>query len=111
LCPRNSRNVAASARAAGFTLKSAWNRRERLPSFAAAMDEALAESEGNLQSRLTAEAINGTAGMDYDAQTPALAAAQRQRLDVDLALRLLTWRERRARERARWGRSGDRGEG
>ena len=98
---RMTGNVAASARAAGFTPKSAWNRRERLPSFAAAMDAALAESEGHVQGRLTAEALNGTAGMAYDAQVPAMAAALEQRLDVDLALRLLTWRERRARARVR----------
>jgi hypothetical protein len=100
---RMTGNIAASARAAGFTPKSAWNRRERMPSFAAAMDEALAESEGNVQSRLTAEAINGTAGMDYEAQVPAMVGALEERLDVELALRLLTWRERRARERARRG--------
>ena len=94
-------NVAASARAARFTPKSAWNRRGRLPSFAAAMDAALAEAEPNLQARLTAEALNGTAGMAYDAQVPAMAAALGERLDVELALRLLTWRERRARGRGR----------
>jgi hypothetical protein len=37
---RATGNVAASARAAGFTPKSAWNRRQRLPAFAWAMDEA-----------------------------------------------------------------------
>lgn len=99
---RMTGNVSASARAAGFTPKSAWNRRERLPSFAAAMDAALAESEVHLQGRLTAEALNGTRGMDPGAQVPAMAAALEERLDVDLALRLLTWRERRARERARF---------
>ena len=103
---RMTGNVAASARAAGFTPKSAWNRRERLPSFAAAMDAALAESESHLQSRLTAEALNGTAGMEYEPQVPAMAAALEQKFDVEQALRLLTWRERRARERAKWGQSG-----
>jgi len=106
---RMTGNVAASARAAGFTPKSAWNRRGRLPSFARAMDAALAEAEGNVQSRLTAEALNGTAGMAYAAQVPAMAAALEQRLDVELALRLLTWRERRARERARRGGRGGAG--
>ena len=96
---RMTGNVAASARAAGFTPKSAWNRCGRMPSFAAAMDAALAEAEGNVQSRLTAEAINGNAGMDYEAQVPAMCAALEEPLDVELALRLLTWRERRARER------------
>jgi hypothetical protein len=42
---RATGSVAASARAAGFTPKSAWNRRERLPGFARAMDEAREDAD------------------------------------------------------------------
>jgi hypothetical protein len=44
---RATGSVAASARAAGFTPKSAWNRRDRLPGFAAAMDEAREEADSS----------------------------------------------------------------
>lgn len=37
--------IAGSARRTGFTAKTVWNRRERLPSFARAMDDALEEAQ------------------------------------------------------------------
>ncbi len=72
-------NVTASAKAAGFTAKSAWNRRERLPSFARAWEAALEEAEYRLEAQLAAEILDGTAGMDADGpgQEAAAAAAER----------------------------------
>ena len=96
-------NISGSARAAGFTPKSAWNRRDRLPGFARAWDEALAESEGHLEGELTATVLRG--GADPEAIARAMAGARDQWFDVELAIRLLGRREKqRAREeRARRG--------
>ena len=89
-------NISGSARAAGFTPKSAWNRRERLPGFARAWDEALAESEGHLEGELTATVLRG--GADPEAIARAMAGARDQWFDVELAIRLLgRWEKRRAR--------------
>ena len=90
-------NISASARAAGFTPKSAWNRRERLPGFARAWDEALAESEVHLEGELAATVLRG--GADPAAIARSMAAARDQPFDVELALRLVgRWEKRRARE-------------
>lgn len=89
-------NVAASARAAGFTPKSAWNRREKMPSFARAMDEALAESQERLEDRWLAEVLGGTAGMAWEAQMDAAESAERAAFDIDQALRFLRYRQRKA---------------
>ena len=90
-------NISASARAAGFTPKSAWNRRERLPGFARAWDEALTESEMHLEGELAATALRG--GADPAAIARAMAAAREQPFDVELALRLVgRWEKKRARE-------------
>lgn len=94
---RDTGNVAASARAAGFTPKTAYNRRDRLPSFARAWKAALEESERRLDARLTAEALKGSWGMEPDVYVPG----EPETFDVDLALRLLTWRDKRQRRRAR----------
>jgi hypothetical protein len=90
---RMSGNAAASARAAGFTPKSAWNRRERLPSFERAWDAALDEAQLRLDGRLVAEALKGTWGMEPGVFEAPVA----ETFDVDQALRLLThWERRRA---------------
>lgn len=94
-------NVAASARAAGFTPKSAWNRREKMPSFARAMDEAWAEAQHRLEGQWLAEVLRGTRGMDWEAQEEATEAAERLPFDVDQALRFMTYRERKARRARR----------
>jgi hypothetical protein len=94
---RMTGNVSASARAAGFTPKSAWNRRERLPSFARAWDAALDEAQPHLDGRLVAEALKGTWGMEPG----AFEAPEAETFDVDLALRLLTHWEKRRRARDR----------
>ncbi|HEX8621140.1 MAG TPA: hypothetical protein VF718_04150 [Allosphingosinicella sp.] len=85
---RSTGSVAASARAAGFTPKSAWNRRERLAGFAAAMDEAREEADLELLFRLAAHA-EGKRGDDY--------AGPEGGFDPDRAMRMLSFRDNRKR--------------
>lgn len=86
---RATGSVAASARAAGFTPKSAWNRRERLPGFARAMDEAREDADLALEFQLSVQAHRDK-GDDYRAGTePGVPAEQ--------AMRTLSFRENRKR--------------
>ncbi|HEX6374877.1 MAG TPA: hypothetical protein VFZ91_04070 [Allosphingosinicella sp.] len=86
---RATNNVAASARAAGFTPKTAWNRRERLPRFARAMDAARDDADMALEFRLMALA-QGQMGDDYGDGTEAS-------FDAEQAMRTLTFRDNRRR--------------
>jgi hypothetical protein len=84
---RATGSVAAAARAAGFTPKSAWNRRERLPGFARAMDEAREDADLELLFQLAVGAHAGR-GDDFDgAQSGA---------DAEQAMRILTFRANRS---------------
>ncbi|HEX8224956.1 MAG TPA: hypothetical protein VF605_14140 [Allosphingosinicella sp.] len=85
---RATGSVAASARAAGFTPKSAWNRRDRLAGFAAAMDEARGDADLELLFQLAAHA-EGKRGDDFDAPEACF--------DPDQAMRVLTYRDNRRR--------------
>jgi hypothetical protein len=88
---RATGSVAASARAAGFTPKSAWNRRERLPGFARTMDEAREDADLELEFQLSVEAERGR-GDDY-------RAGPEPGVDAEQALRTLTFRENQRRGR------------
>ena len=90
---RATGNVAASARATGFTPKTAWNRRERLPGFARAMDEARDDADLALEYQCLAQAA-GRRGDDYRGEGEAEA-------DCDQAMRILTFRENRRQGRHR----------
>lgn len=83
---RATGSVAASARAAGFTPKSAWNRRDRLPGFARAMDEAREEADLELLFQLAAHA-EGRRGDDFD--------SSEERFDPEQAMRTISFRENR----------------
>lgn len=88
-CLRETGNVAGSARATGFTPKTAWNRRERLPGFAKAMDEAREDADLSLEFQLSVEAQRNR-GDDYRPESePGVSAEQ--------ALRTLSFRENRKR--------------
>ena len=92
-------NIGAAARAAGFTKKSAYNRRKTRPDFAAAWDKALERSEVHLQGRLVAEVHRGLApASGEDAFEAAFDAADAAPFDPWLAIRLCQIRERK-RER------------
>ena len=90
---RATGNVRAAAAAAGFTPKTAYNRRSRLPSFARAWERELIEAEWRLEARVVAEALRGTPAM----YPGAFEAGEPERLDPWLALNYLKWRERRRR--------------
>ena len=90
-------NVAVSARAAGFTPKTAWNQRRARPGFARAWDAAIEDAEIELEFRLLVEAG------DPD-RIPARIEPERPvepgtgeegRFDHEQAMRLLTLRHGR----------------
>jgi hypothetical protein len=77
---RATGSVAASARATGFTPKSAWNRRDRLPGFAKAMDEAREDVDMALEFELMAEAkLGDDAPADRDRTIRTLRFRQNRR--------------------------------
>jgi hypothetical protein len=84
---RATGSVAASARAAGFTPKTAWNRRERLPGFARAMAEAREDADLELEFQLSMEAQSGR-GDDY-------RPGEEPRVPAEQALRTLRFRANR----------------
>lgn len=84
---RSTGNVAAAARAAGFTPKSAWNRRDRLAGFSQAMDEAREEADLELLFRLAAHA-GSKRGDDFEPPP---------RFDPEQAMRALSFRDNRGR--------------
>lgn len=92
---RATGNIAASARAARFTAKVPNDRRRRLPAFDAACEAALAESEILLGDVLLEEAAKWPAAT-YDA---AFAAEPPEELDVDRAIAILTYWNRKAKGR------------
>jgi hypothetical protein len=106
---RATGNVVASARAAGFTKKAAYDRRARMPSFARAWDSALDEAENWLQWRLIEEAEKGTPAMERGAGEAASEEAENKPFDPWLALWLLKYWEgqRSGRIRPRWGAFGE----
>lgn len=86
-------NVAGSARAAGFTPKTAWNQRAKRPAFGRAWDEAVEEAEIRLEFRLVEEA-GRRMGLPAPDEEPA-------EFDPWLAMWLLQWRAGRRDGRIR----------
>lgn len=95
---RATGSVAAAARAAGFTPKTAWNRRERLPSFARAMDEVRKDADLALEFQLSVQAQRGK-GDDYRAQGDSHPGQSQVTVPTDQAMRTLRFRENRKRGR------------
>ena len=82
-------NVTASAMAAGFSTKTAWNQRGKRADFGRAWDRAVDEAEVRLELRLI-EAAAGTMGLPEPDE-----AAEAKPLDLWLAMWLLRRGERR----------------
>ncbi|HEX8480890.1 MAG TPA: hypothetical protein VF650_03195 [Allosphingosinicella sp.] len=97
---RATGSVAASARAAGFTPKSAWNRRARMPGFALAMDEAREDADLELQFQLAVKAQRGR-GDDHGAGDGGPGQSQAtvplEQTPAEQAMRTLSFRENRRR--------------
>ena len=82
--------IAGSARRTGFTPKTAWNRRERLPSFARAWDDALEESQPRLRAMLLEARREGGPALEPGAWDPPDPIE----FDVEEAMWLLKWNDR-----------------
>jgi hypothetical protein len=94
-------NMSASARAAGFTPETVWERRRQWPAFAAAIEAVLEEAEVELEFRLAKQ------GSDVAAVAGGGDPAAPPPFDPEFALKFLKWREEKRRGGGRRGR-GDR---
>jgi hypothetical protein len=95
-------NMSASARAAGFTPETVWERRRQWPAFAATIEAVLEEAEVELEFRLA------KLGNDVAPSTAGTAEAPpAPPFDPEFALKFLKWREEKRRGGGRRGR-GDR---
>ena len=84
-------NVGASARAAGFTPKTAYNQRAARPYFAKAWDERLKTASLHLENRVFSHVYRRLGGVEG----AAFEAAQATPLDIDVAISLAgRWRKR-----------------
>ena len=95
-----SGNIAASARAVGFSQSCIAQRRRKWPDFARRLEEALDDAEIMLEFRF-AQAC-GWAAPQADAESGDAAPAasdegRAERFDPDLAMRFLKWREDKRR--------------
>jgi len=100
-------NVAAAARAVGFTEGCIWQRRRKWPAFHRRMEEGLDEAEINIEFRLASmgsdlgavglEENDGGARASTALGTNGIAALP---FDPDLALRFLKWRQQKRHGRA-----------
>jgi hypothetical protein len=105
-------NVAAAARAVGFTEGCIWTRRREWPAFRSRMEEVLDDAELRIEFRLAATgcdvAAAGQEGSDDGGEqaaeggcdTPPDAAP----FDPEFGLRFLKWREEKRRGRGAQGR-------
>jgi hypothetical protein len=92
-------NIAASARAIGFSLSSVAQRRRKWPAFARRLEEALDDAEVEVEFRMAAE-MRGRLGASADGEI----AAEPGPLDMDAAMRFLKWRQEKKAGRGRRGR-------
>lgn len=105
-----SGNVAAAARAVGFTEGCIWARRRRWPAFRARLEEVLDEAELRIEFRLSAMGSDIGAAVAEDNEgeegmgTGASTCPQPLPFDADLAFRYLKWREEKRQGRGARGR-------
>jgi hypothetical protein len=114
---RTCGNVAAAARAVGFSQSLIWQRRRAWPGFRQRMEEALEEAEVALEFRIACHGNNLPAGAEEEAEEGTVTfshggASMRdggrksdcpppQPFDHEFALRFLKWREEKRRGRGR----------
>lgn len=91
-------NIAASARAVGFSQSCIDQRRRRWPDFTRRLEEALDDAEVEIEFRVAAEVQGKFSGADG---RPAIEPGP---LDMDSAMRFLKWRQEKRAGRGRRGR-------
>lgn len=102
-------NIAASARAVGFSQSAVDQRRRKFTEFAVRMEDALDDAEVEIEFRLAAEVrgrrVPGAEAADgADGADAADAVPRDGPFDLDAAMRFLKWREDKRRGRNRYGR-------
>jgi hypothetical protein len=109
-------NIAASARAVGFTESCIAQRRRKFPDFARRLEEALEDAELEVEFRLASEVRSRrgrgsevrpstSLGTNEDSATGGSSGGERP-FDLDAAIRFLKWREAKRSGRAKTGRNG-----
>jgi hypothetical protein len=93
-------NIAASARAVGFSQSCIDQRRRKWPDFARRLEEALDDAEVEIEFRMAAE----VRGRRASAATDGEMAIEPGPLDMDAAMRFLKWRQEKKAGRGRRGR-------
>ncbi|HEX8364193.1 MAG TPA: hypothetical protein VF603_02800 [Allosphingosinicella sp.] len=88
---RETGSVTAACRVAGFCTRTAYNRRKRLPGFAASWKEALAEAPPRLEARMLAEGMKLVVRERWDEPGDAVP------FDPAAAIRIFGWLDKRAR--------------
>lgn len=104
---RGSGNVAASARAAGFTARTAYNQMRKRPCFAQECERAIAEAKPRLEDLLALQSVRWSRAA-YD---EAFEGEPLDEGDVDRALRTLAYWEREKGRRLRRSASAARARG
>ena len=92
-------NIAASARAVGFSQSCVDQRRRKWPDFARRLEETLDDAEVEIEFRMAAE-VRGRRASAADGE-PAIEPGP---LDMDAAMRFLKWRQEKKAGRGRRGR-------
>lgn len=102
-------NIAASARAVGFSQSCIDQRRRKWPDFARRLEEALDDAEVEIEFRVAAEVrgMRGDGHLAHRGADPEPAAGEGdcpRPLDMDAAMRFLKWRQEKKAGRGRRGR-------
>jgi hypothetical protein len=92
-------NIAASARAVGFSQSCVDQRRRKWPDFAQRLEETLDDAEVEIEFRVAAE-VRGQSSAAADGEK----AIEPGPLDLDAAMRFLKWRQEKKAGRGRRGR-------
>jgi hypothetical protein len=97
-------NIAASARAVGFSKSCIDHRRRNVPGFAEKLEQALEDAEVEIEFRLAAEVRGAAVEAGAGAKELGTVTSNCPRFDIDAAIRFLKWREEKRRGGGRRGR-------